>query len=118
MKLLANENFPLKSFDILKKAGYDIEHIGQSDPSVRDEVVMKKAIRENRIIITFDRDYGALVFLHEYQPPAVIYLRFADFLPEMPGEFLLKLLKREDLEINGYFTVADEHRIRQRKIAK
>ncbi len=28
MKLLANENFPLKSFGALKEKGYDIKHIG------------------------------------------------------------------------------------------
>lgn len=73
MKLLANENFPITSYKILLAAGYDIEHIGGTNPSVCDEQVMQKAIQEDRIILTFDSDYGELVFKYGYRPLAVIY---------------------------------------------
>lgn len=57
MKFLANENFPRASFRILRAEGLDIEHIGETNPSVSDEEVMKMALQEERIIITFDNDY-------------------------------------------------------------
>ncbi|HQU58895.1 MAG: DUF5615 family PIN-like protein [Phaeodactylibacter sp.] len=76
MKFLANENFPLKSFRILQDKGYDIKHIGLELPSVTDEEVMAFAIEEGRAIITFDSDYGELVYKHGYKPPGVIYLRW------------------------------------------
>jgi predicted nuclease of predicted toxin-antitoxin system len=76
MKLLANENFPLRSVLYLRSKGYDITSIGTDNPSIQDHVVMAIAMREERTILTFDRDYGELIFKYNYKPKAgVIYLR-------------------------------------------
>ena len=56
MKLLANENFPLKSVVILKVAGFDVKAIGVDEPVITDNEVMDIAINEQRTILTFDRD--------------------------------------------------------------
>lgn len=68
MKLLANENFPYKSIIYLKKKGYDIISIGMDNPSILDAEVMLIAMKEERVILTFDRDYGELIFKHNYKP--------------------------------------------------
>jgi hypothetical protein len=39
-----------------------------------------------------------------------------NYQPEEPAELLLKLLNNPNLEFAGFFTVADEKSIRQRKI--
>ncbi len=62
MKLLANENFPYKSIYYLRDKGYDILSIGIDNPSIRDAEIMTIAINEERTILTFDRDYGELIF--------------------------------------------------------
>lgn len=75
MKLLANENFPIKSIQYLRSKGFDITSIGADNPSIQDYAVMTIAIQEGRTILTFDRDYGELIFKHNYKPPkGVIYL--------------------------------------------
>jgi predicted nuclease of predicted toxin-antitoxin system len=38
---------------------------------ISDEEVIELSIRQNRIIITFDSDYGELVFKHGYKPKGV-----------------------------------------------
>jgi predicted nuclease of predicted toxin-antitoxin system len=92
MKLLANENLPLLSVKILENAGFDIKSIGQDFSGVLDSEVMDIAIKEQRTILTFDRDYGELIFKKGYQPSkGVIYLRWDDFQPNEPGEYLIKL---------------------------
>lgn len=116
MKFLANENFPLKSFRILQDKGYDIKHIGLELPSVVDEEVMALAIEEGRAIITFDSDYGELVYKHGYKPPSVIYLRWKEFTPEFPALYLHELFEARQIQFDGQFTVIDENQIRQRKI--
>lgn len=74
MKLLANENFPLKNIHYLKSKGFDISSIGTDNPSIKDNVVMDIAIKEERTILTFDRDYGELIFKNNYKPKkGVIY---------------------------------------------
>ena len=44
MKLLANENFPYLSKEILATMGFDIIHIGQEYSGIRDEEVMELAM--------------------------------------------------------------------------
>jgi predicted nuclease of predicted toxin-antitoxin system len=76
MKLLANENFPLASINYLKVKGFDISSIGLENPSIKDSAVMEIAIKEGRTILTFDRDYGELIFKYNYKPEmGVMFLR-------------------------------------------
>jgi len=80
MKLLANENFPYASIYYLRNLGYDILSIGIDNPSIKDSEIMTIAILEERTILTFDRDYGELIFRYNYKPEkGVIYLRFDEY---------------------------------------
>lgn len=117
MIFLANENFPKASVIFLRKKGFDILSIGEDSPSISDEEVMKIAIKTQRTILTFDRDYGELIFKHKNKPhEGVIYFRISDFYPEEPAKILIKLLEKKDIQINGYFTVLTREFLRQRKI--
>lgn len=64
MKFLANENFPLPSINVLRSEGYDILNIAEVCPGISDVEVVQKAISENRAILTFDKDYGEIIFKH------------------------------------------------------
>lgn len=108
-RFLANESIPLATVFRLRKEGFDIASVGLDAPSITDGEVIQIAINENRTIITFDRDYGELIYKYGFRPPAgVIYLRMQSYQPEEPAELLLKLLNNPNLEFNGFFTVADE----------
>jgi predicted nuclease of predicted toxin-antitoxin system len=116
MKLLANENIPLASIKILEKAGFDVKAVGKDFAGILDSEVMELAIQEHRTIITFDRDYGELIFKKGYRPQAgVIYLRWDDFQPYEPGEYLQEFFKSKDLQFEGMLTVISKNNIRQRK---
>jgi predicted nuclease of predicted toxin-antitoxin system len=117
LKLLANENFPLKSISYLIEKGFDVKGIGIHSPSILDSEVMKIAIEEERIILTFDRDYGELIFKHNYKPEhGVIYLRLTEYTPTEPGEIIESILMDKDIDVKRALTVVDStHVLRQRK---
>ncbi len=116
LKFLANENFPKKSVEYLKEKGFDVLSIGIDNPSIKDHEVMDIAIEENRTILTFDSDYGSLIFKENCQPPKrVIYLRFNEFSPIEPGKFTEELVREEKIEFERTLTVYDSNGIRQRK---
>ncbi len=116
MKLLANENFPYASKEILAKTGFDIIHIGQEYAGITDEEVMELAMAEERLILTFDQDYGTLIFKDGYRPPqGVVFFRWDEFLPDEPATFLIELFKNKDITYEKLFTVIDKNNIRQRK---
>jgi len=116
MKLLANENFPQSSVKILKEAGYDIVSVGDEFAGILDSEVIDFANKEHRIILTFDRDYGELIFKRGYRPSAgVIYLRWEIFQPEEPGKYLIELLSTKNILYENTLTVVSNDNIRQRK---
>ncbi len=76
MRLLINENIPLASVAVLRKAGHDVGSVTEDSPGISDETVMQRAHAEDRIVVTFDRDYGELVFRRRLPTPGgVLYLR-------------------------------------------
>ena len=116
MKLLANENVPLDSVFLLREWGFDVYSVSLDNPTISDEVVMQIAIAQNRTIITFDRDYGELIFKKGYRPNAgVIYLRIEPIYPEYPAGIVRQLIESEEFKFENALTVVDENRVRQRR---
>lgn len=62
MRFLANENFPLPSIILLRQGGYDVASMTEDSPGMEDSEVLTRASDEQRIILTFDRDYGELIY--------------------------------------------------------
>lgn len=116
MKLLANENFHLSSVKLFKQSGFDILYVGNDFTGYLDSEVMELANKESRTILTFDRDYGELIFKQAYRPTSgVIYLRWESFQPIEPAEFLIKLFESNKLTFKNMLTVISKNHIRQRK---
>jgi len=115
MDFLANENFPLQSVRLLREAGHRVVSIIQEAPGGKDEDILKRSHTERLIILTFDRDYGELLYRHQALPPAgVVYFRFAPATSSEPAEILLNVMDKADLSVIGKFTIVERGRIRQR----
>ncbi|MEH2386349.1 MAG: DUF5615 family PIN-like protein [Nostoc sp.] len=117
MRFLANENFPLPSVGLLRQAGYDVASVTEDSPGIEDTEVLTRAANDQWLILTFDRDYGELIYrLKLPSPMGVIYLRFRPHTPEEPGTLLLNLLQIEGLQFEKRFTVVERNQIRQRPL--
>jgi predicted nuclease of predicted toxin-antitoxin system len=117
MRFLANENFPLPTVRLLRQAGYDVTSITENSPGIEDAQVLTRATDEQRVILTFDRDYGELIYrLRLPSPVGVIYLRFRPHTPEEPAQLLLNLFQTERLQFERWFTVVERDQIRQRPL--
>lgn len=116
MKALANENFPAPSTRILRAAGWDVKSIKETMPGISDEEVLQVTVAEKRIILTFDRDYGELLFRYRHAPPpAVVYFRSKGDTPESAGRLLLDIAQRQHIILQGFFTVVEDSGVRQRQ---
>jgi predicted nuclease of predicted toxin-antitoxin system len=62
MHFLANENFPLDAVEALRQNGHDVAWIRVDSPGISDLEVLNRAQAENRILLTFDKDFGELAF--------------------------------------------------------
>jgi predicted nuclease of predicted toxin-antitoxin system len=117
MQFLANEDVPLASIRRLRAAGYDVASIIEDSPGMKDESVLSRAHAERRIILTFDRDYGELIYRRRLPTPAgVAYFRFAPSTPKEPSERFIELLEAGHVTLEGQFTVIGRSWIRQRPL--
>jgi hypothetical protein len=72
-------------------------------------------MRGTLIILTFDGDYGELIFKYAVEnPPSVIYFRDKGDNPEFAGLVLHDLLNQAKINFSSAFTVIEEKNIRQR----
>ena len=117
MRFLADENFPLVSVRRLREAGHDTGAVIEDSPGAKDWEVLARAVAERRVVLTFDRDYGELIYRQRLSvPEGVVYFRFAPATPEEPAEHLFRLLTIESLSLEGLFTVVERGRARQRPL--
>ncbi len=112
---LANENFPRPSILFLRTQAFKVESIQEDFPGISDDKVLALAIQKNLIILTFDKDYGELIFRYSPEnPPGIIYFREKGSNPLSAGELLLKLLSNKEIQFRNAFSVIEEKNIRQR----
>ena len=92
MDFIVDENFPLPSVWLLRQAGYDVVAVITDAPGSTDEDILAWAAREQWIVLTFDRDFGELIFRRRMPAPGgIVYFRFEPATPEEPAEHLLRL---------------------------
>ncbi len=62
LRILANENFPGAAVQALRERGHDVLWVRTDSPGSTDTQVLRRAVVEARILITFDKDFGELAF--------------------------------------------------------
>ena len=116
MKFLANENVPILSVNYLKSKGFNITSIGIENPGISDEKVMKISIEQDRTIITYDSDYGELIFKHGFKPNAgVVFIRQQPTEPLETARIIEQLTSNSKITLNRTLTVVDSNSLRQKK---
>ena len=118
VRLLANENFPRPALLALRAAGIEVESVAESMPSAPDTAVLARAVASGAWLVTFDRDYGELVFARKAAAPvAIVYLRQGAYPPAWPAEAVLAALKQPDF-VTGYLVVVTGRSMRRRALPR
>lgn len=117
MRFLADEHIPLASIRMLREAEHDVVSVAETAPSADDPTVLARARKTDRILLTFDSDFGRLLFVELEPPPAgVVYLRFAQRTPMEAAEIVLQLLANPLVDLPGRYTTVRRDRVRQRRL--
>jgi len=113
---LCDENIPRALVLALREREHDVAWVTEVAPGSTDRTVLALAIAEQRVLLTFDKDFGELAFRASLPPScgivllrlpmhpvAEIALRVADALTRFAGW-------------NGHFAVLDSERLRIRPL--
>src|SRR5258708_12150075 len=76
MNFLADESCAGPVVRTLREAGHDVVAIAEVARGATDEQVLERALNENRVLITEDRDFGELVYARGRSSAGVILVRF------------------------------------------
>ncbi len=116
MRFLANENFPGAAVVALAAAGHDIAWVRTAAPGASDPEVLARAVREQRILLTFDKDFGELASGSALPSDCgVVLFRIPVPKPGVVGPRLAELIAGRD-DWAGYFSVIQPGRVRMRRL--
>lgn len=116
MRWLTDENIPAAAVRFLREMAHDVLAVAEARPKLPDREVLALARREGRILLSFDRDHGDLIFREGVPaPPAVVYLRLYPASPEALDALLRRVLALGEDALLGYLSVVTRRGLRQRR---
>ncbi len=98
------------------RGGHDVSWIGTVDPGIDDRAVLQRAHDEDQVLITFDKDFGTLIFQkYEAQPAGILLFRLPPLSKDELVQFVVETIAdRSDWE--GHFAVIEHDQIRMRPL--
>lgn len=102
----------------LRGEGHDVVHLRDEGlQSLSDFAVFKKAFNEQRVLLTFDLDFGEIVALSGSQSVSVVLFRLRDARTDRVLDRLLEVLRRTSAALaSGAIVVVEETRLRVRRL--
>lgn len=114
LKLLLDENIGKRVAAALRESGYDVASILEDAPGSTDAIVLKRARKGKRILVTLDRDFGALVYRDSEAHVGVLFLRLRNDSAENIIFVLENVLQTYGGKLRKRFTSASETDVRIR----
>src|SRR5271157_4714849 len=105
MRFLADECCDFAAVRILRARGHDVLAMSEFQSRSVDNELMARALAEDRILLTEDKDFGWLVFAGSVDSPGVILIRFPASARGSLAEAVLKLVSEHASKLAGAFVV-------------
>lgn len=112
MRILANENLARETVDALRGHAHDVAWVPEDAPSTSDREILARAQTEQRVVVTFDKDFGELAVRTGLAANAgVVLLRIGQISPSFVTRIVLAALESRT-DWSGHFWVVEESRVR------
>jgi predicted nuclease of predicted toxin-antitoxin system len=116
MLFLANENFPFDAVKALRQNGHDVAWIRLDSPGITDTEVLSRAQAENRILLTFDKDFGELAFRSKLPATTgIILFRIQAPSGAVVAQKVTRAIAMRD-DWYGHFSVVEDDKLRMRHL--
>jgi len=112
VRFLADESCDFSVVRALRGAGHDVVAVAELWPRAEDTVVMERAVRGARILITEDKDFGHLVYAKMRKTGGVMLIRFPAGSRGSLVDTVLNVVQARGTRLVGSFTVLQPGRVR------
>lgn len=96
----------------LREQGHDVFSVYDDERGADDSQVLSRAVSENRILVTNDKDFGSLIFREKRTHHGVVLLRLDDDRSECKIDSIKRLLLQFSDRLEDHFIVVTETKIR------
>ena len=106
MRFLIDESADARVAIYPRGLGYDVDLVATDyAPALDDSDVLALAVRDRRILITFDRDFGELVFLANHPHAGVLYFRLGPIDLTVEIARLAHVLAEYSSDLDAFLTI-------------
>jgi len=117
VRWLADECIDAGLVAYLRRSGHDVLYMAETAPASNDADVMANALREQRLLVTEDKDFGDLVFRHGAAVPGIVLLRIDPAQHALKRQRLDAAIRRfGEAGLFGRYTIVEEGRFRLRPL--
>jgi predicted nuclease of predicted toxin-antitoxin system len=100
----------------LRGDGHDVLYVKEAAAGSDDEIVLRMAAGEQRILLTEDKDFGELVVRLKLPAYGIVLLRMNTVDSHAKLVRLREVLSQEGSRLPGHFVVIDEGKARFRRL--
>jgi len=109
MKFLIDENIGYRVVNFLRSQDHNVISVLEEFRGEKDSIILKRARIADRIVVTYDKDFGKLVFKSKIKHKGAILLRTRDESSKTQIKVLKKFLtSHSEKEIKNNFWVLNK----------
>lgn len=118
MRVLADAGISPSTVEFLRKLGHDAIHVRDLEMQrATDREIIDRARRDERIVLTFDLDFGELLALGVQNRPSVVLFRLEDETADSVNRRLAPVLAEQSAALeSGALILVEDARYRIRKL--
>ena len=115
MKFLIDVSLGCAVDDFMKNSVYDVICVRDINSNMEDIEILKLADRDNRIVVTMDKDFGELVYKHSIKHQGVLLLRLEDESAVEKITAITNILNKYPEQIQNSFCTYKNNLLRVKK---
>ena len=105
LKFLADESCDFSVVRALRAKGFDVLAISEITQRSEDQQLIEESFRDQRILLTEDKDFGWFVFASHADTAGVILIRFPGNARRFLPDAVCKLVEEHLDKLSGAFAV-------------
>jgi len=114
MRFLIDESAGVSVAQFLRQEGHDVLAVAEAARRLSDSDILDWAVKEDRIIVTNDKDFGDLIYRSGKTHSGVILLRLRDESASNKVSVLADAIHKYSDRLPGKLTVLSEGKMRVR----
>jgi predicted nuclease of predicted toxin-antitoxin system len=114
MRWLADECLSASLVELLREAGHDALYVAEMAAGLSDVDAIALAAREDRLLLTEDKDFGELVVRFGHSVPGLVLIRIDPAKSAVRETRLSAAIDQFSEQLFGRYLVIEEMRLRAR----